>query len=118
MLSGLVLITLGLVTLAGAHNVPVLLVAVTGLALGMGAMQPSLNSLISRQAGAEEQGEIMGAAQSAASLSRVLGPLLAGWLFVAFGHSSPFVCGAVLVAAALLIGWRLPRRLVPARPSA
>ena len=59
--------------------------AVVCLALGMGAMQPSLNSLISRRTGAEEQGEVMGVAQSVASLSRVLGPLLAGALFAGLG---------------------------------
>jgi len=36
-----------------AHDLPVLILAVSGLALGMGAMQPSLNSLISRRAGAD-----------------------------------------------------------------
>jgi MFS family permease len=75
----------------------------------MGAMQPSLNSLISRRAGAEEQGEVMGVAQSVGSLSRVLGPIMAGALFEAFGRNSPFLWGAVLVGAALLLSWRLPR---------
>jgi MFS family permease len=75
-------------------------------------MQPSLNSLISRRAGASEQGEVMGVAQSVGSLSRVLGPLLAGALFAGFGRESPYFCGMVLVVAAALIGWRLP----PAEP--
>jgi MFS transporter, DHA1 family, tetracycline resistance protein len=77
----------------------------------MGAMQPSLNSLISRRAGAEEQGEVMGVAQSVGSLSRVLGPIIAGALFEGFGRNSPFLCGAALVAAALLLSWRLPRTI-------
>ena len=86
----------------------VVLVATAGLALGMGAMQPSLNSLISRRAGVEEQGEVMGVAQSVGSLSRVLGPLLAGALFAGLGREFPFFCGMVLVAAAALVSWRLP----------
>ncbi|HEX3864445.1 MAG TPA: MFS transporter [Stellaceae bacterium] len=108
-LGGLMSICFGLLVLSMARNVPLLILAVTGLAIGMGALQPSLNSLISRRAGPEEQGEIMGAAQSLASLARVLGPLVAGWLFVAWGHSGPFLWGAVLVAAGVLIGWRLQR---------
>jgi uncharacterized membrane protein YbhN (UPF0104 family) len=67
----------------------------------MGATQPSINSLISRRAGAETQGEVMGVAQSTGSLSRVLGPIIAGALFAEFGRNSPFLWGAVLVAAAL-----------------
>jgi DHA1 family tetracycline resistance protein-like MFS transporter len=112
LLAGLMLIALGLVVLPAASDLALLLGAVSCLALGMGAMQPSLNSLISRRAGVEEQGEVMGVAQSVASLSRVLGPLLAGMLFAGLGRDSPFLCGMVLVAAAALLGWRLP----PAEP--
>jgi DHA1 family tetracycline resistance protein-like MFS transporter len=109
LLSGLALIALGLLVLPFSRTLPPLLVAVSALAIGMGAMQPSLNSLISRRAGAEEQGEVMGVAQSVGSLSRVLGPIMAGALFEAFGRNSPFLWGAALVAAALLLSWRLPR---------
>jgi MFS family permease len=109
MLAGLGLIALGLLLMPFAANVPLLLVAVSGLALGMGLMQPSINSLISRRAGAERQGEVMGVAQSIGSLSRVLGPIAAGALFAEFGRRAPFLWGAVLVVAALAIGWRLPR---------
>jgi DHA1 family tetracycline resistance protein-like MFS transporter len=111
MLSGLALIALGLIVLPFARDLPLLLVALSALALGMGGVQPSLNSLISRRAGVEEQGEVMGVAQAVGSLSRVLGPLIAGSLFGAFGRGSPFLLGAALVGAALLIGWRLPRPL-------
>ena len=109
LLSGLGLIALGLLTLPFAGTLPPLLVAVTGLAVGMGMMQPSLNSLISRRAGAEEQGEVMGLAQSVGSLSRVLGPVIAGALFEAFGRHSPYFWGAALVACALILSWRLAR---------
>jgi DHA1 family tetracycline resistance protein-like MFS transporter len=97
-----------------AHDLPVLVVAVSCLALGMGAMQPSLNSLISRRAGAEEQGEVMGVAQSIASLSRVLGPLLAGALFAGLGRDAPFLAGMALVVVAAALGFGIP----PAEPAA
>src|SRR5947207_1448209 len=109
MQSGFALIALGLLLLPFAGTLPPLVTAVTGLAVGMGLMQPSLNSLISRRAGAEEQGEVMGVAQSVGSLSRVLGPIIAGALFEAFGRNSPFLWGALLVGGALLLSWRLPR---------
>ena len=115
MLGGLALIALGLIGLPFARLLPELLVVLAALAIGMGAMQPSLNSLISRHAGAEEQGEVMGVAQSVGSLSRVLGPLIAGALFAGLGRGSPFLAGALVVGAALLIGWQLPR-LAIARP--
>jgi MFS family permease len=108
LIAGLASIAAGLLALPLSRDLPLLLVATSGLALGMGAMQPSLNSLISRRAGAGEQGEVMGVAQSVGSLSRVLGPLLAGALFAGFGRESPYFCGMILVVAAALIGWRLP----------
>jgi MFS transporter, DHA1 family, tetracycline resistance protein len=114
LVAGLALIALGLLAIPAAHDLPMLVVAVSCLALGMGAMQPSLNSLISRRAGVDEQGEILGVAQSVASLSRVLGPLLAGALFAGLGRDSPFLAGMVLVVAAAALSWRLP----PATPSA
>ena len=64
MTTGLVLIGVGLLLLPFARAVPSLAAAVSALALGMGAMQPSLNSLISRRAGKDEQGGILGVAQS------------------------------------------------------
>src|SRR5207248_5815764 len=109
MQSGFALIALGLLLLPFAGTLPPLITAVTGLAVGMGLMQPSLNSLISRRAGAEEQGEVLGVTQSVGSLSRVLGPIIAGALFEAFGRNSPFLWGALLVGGALLLSWRLPR---------
>src|SRR5947209_1488315 len=100
MQSGLALIALGLLLLPVAGTLPPLIVAVTALSIGMGAMQPSLNSLISRRAGPDEQGEVVGIAQSVGSLARVLGPIIAGALFEAFGRNSPFLWGAVLVGGA------------------
>jgi MFS family permease len=114
LIAGLSLIALGLVAIPLAHDLPVLVVAVSCLALGMGAMQPSLNSLISRRAGAEEQGEVMGVAQSIASLSRVLGPLLAGALFAGLGRDAPFLAGMALVVVAAALGFGIP----PAEPAA
>jgi DHA1 family tetracycline resistance protein-like MFS transporter len=120
LLCGLVLIAGGLVALASARTIAVLGVAVSGLALGMGLTQPSLNSLISRRAGREEQGEVLGVSQSVGSLARVLGPAAAGVLFADLGRVSPFLWGAVLIAAAWLVALSAGRgamRLAGARPA-
>ena len=98
-----------------ARSVPLLAPAVSALALGVGLTQPSLNSLISRRAGREEQGEVMCVSQSIASLSRVLGPAAAGFFFAEFGRNAAFFWGAALVAAALMTALRLVRGLGAAR---
>jgi len=94
-----------------ARSVPLLAPAISALALGMGLMQPSLNSLISRRAGREEQGEVLGVSQSVGSLSRVLGPAAAGLFFAEFGRNAAFFWGAALVAVALLVAVKLTRGL-------
>ena len=115
LLCGLVLIGVGLLTMPTARNLALLVLAMTALALGMGLTQPSLNSLISRRAGREEQGEVLGVSQSVGSLSRVLGPAAAGFFFGEFGRDAVFFWGAVLVAAALFVALKLVRGLDAAR---
>jgi MFS family permease len=115
LVGGLAMIGIGLLVMPLAHSTPLLAVAVSALAIGMGSTQPSLNSLISRQAGREEQGEVMGVSQSTGSLSRVLGPGVAGIFFGEFGRNAAFFWGAVLVAAALVVAFKLTRSLGTAK---
>jgi len=103
LLVGLALIGIGLLTLPAARWLSLLALMLAALAVGMGLVQPSLNSLISRRAGGEEQGEVLGVSQSVGSLARVLGPLAAGFLFAEFGRDAPYLWGAALVAAAWLL---------------
>ena len=115
LLCGLALIGTGLLAMLFAHSIPRLAFAVSALALGMGLTQPSLNSLISRRAGREEQGEVLGVSQSVGSLSRVLGPAAAGFLFAQFGRNAAFFWGGVLVFGALLLSLMLVRALDAAK---
>jgi DHA1 family tetracycline resistance protein-like MFS transporter len=116
-LAGLTFLLVGLVLLPFAADVPRLLVALSALAIGNGALSPALNSLISRRAGSAEQGEVMGVTQSAGSLARVLGPIVAGSLFGALGRGSPFLWGATLIGGALFVGWFVPRPAAAPSPA-
>jgi MFS transporter, DHA1 family, tetracycline resistance protein len=118
LLCGLALIAVGLLVMPAARNPVVLAVAVSPLAIGMGLVQPSLNSLISRRAGPEEQGEVLGVSQSVGSLSRVLGPAAAGLFFGGFGRNAAFFWGAALVTAALWVAIRMIRGLGAANRAA
>jgi len=114
-LIGSAAIALGLVTVTLAGVLPILLVASACLAVGMGMLNPSINALISRQAGAEERGGIMGVAQSGASLARVVGPAIAGPLFELIGRNAPYYGGALVMLGVLDFALRLPRqRAAPA----
>jgi MFS transporter, DHA1 family, tetracycline resistance protein len=109
LLCGLVLLAIGLLIVPFSRDLALLCGAFAVLAIGLGLVQPALNSLISRRAGGGEQGEVLGVSQSVGSLARVIGPPFAGYLFADLGHSSPFLWGAVLVVIALLLALNLFR---------
>lgn len=112
--AGAALIALGLVALPFALTLPRLLVVNTLLPLGMGLLNPSMTSLISKQAGADERGGVLGVAQSAGSLARIIGPAVAGPLFTAFGRDAPYYASAAVMALAVAMALRLPRPKVEA----
>lgn len=72
-------------------------------ALGFAITNPSLLSITSRNAAGEFQGSTMGLYQSAGSLARVLGPLMAGYLFDHLGSQFPFLSASALFALAFLM---------------
>jgi len=106
--TGAISITLGLAGLPLVHELGTLLVVDLLLAAGMGLLSPSINSLISRQAEVDEQGGILGVAQSASSLARAAAPPIAGLLFDASGHNAPYLAGAALMALVVVMAFRLP----------
>jgi DHA1 family tetracycline resistance protein-like MFS transporter len=109
LLAGTVCLLLGLLGIPLASRVPYLYAATGLLSVGMAMAQPSINSLISRRAGAHQQGEVLGVSQSAGSLARVLGPLVAGFLFASFGRNVPYFGGAAVLACVVVLGRQLVR---------
>jgi predicted MFS family arabinose efflux permease len=106
---GSLLLLSGLAAMTLAPSVPVLLVPLTLAAIGRGIAQPSLMSLASLSAAASERGVVMGTFQSAASLARVIGPVVAGVLYDR-SISSPFLLAAALLAGVALLAVRLEGR--------
>ncbi|HVZ11717.1 MAG TPA: MFS transporter [Patescibacteria group bacterium] len=71
-------------------------------ALGSGLFEPSFGGLISQAANPGEQGRVMGVSQSVQSITRIIGPLLAAFLYQ-FGHSTPFVLAVILSIVGIII---------------
>jgi DHA1 family tetracycline resistance protein-like MFS transporter len=89
------------------------------LAFGSGINNPALNALLSRSANADEQGGIMGIAQSMSSMGRILGPLWGGYSFDAYGLQWPFISAGILMAAAFLMSLKnLASKIAPADSAA
>jgi len=87
-----------------SSGVAIVTFAVTGFAL----LNPSVQSLVSRRSDPAKQGEVLGVNQSAASMSRILGPMMGIGLFKASNtHVLPYVAGTVLLLAAFLLSLRV-----------
>ena len=82
-----------------------------------GMTGPASQGLMSRRVGADEQGQLQGAAASLRSLTDILGPGLFTLTFAHFIRPSapvhlpgaPFFLSALLLAAALTLTWRVTR---------
>jgi DHA1 family tetracycline resistance protein-like MFS transporter len=109
-LQGAVALGLGLLLIPFSGSLALLLLAMALLAYGAGVSNPSLSSLVSLAAKAESRGTTLGVSQSAASLARILGPALAGASFWLLGRDSPFLLGATIMLAVVLLALRLPER--------
>ena len=103
LIGGLALLSVGLILLPFSSSVGMLLAALGLLSVGEGAVTPTSSALLSLASPDGRQGETLGLAQGIGSLGRIIGPLAAGWLFLTFGASAPFLVGGMLTATALLV---------------
>jgi MFS family permease len=108
----LVVVGASSVLMTWTPSLGILLLASGLFSAASGLTRAPVMALISIFAPAAEQGGTLGVAQSAATLARVIGPVLATTLF--YGHEAwPFGLCAVLAAGAAWVGWR---RLVAGQP--
>lgn len=68
-------------------------------AFGGGLIEPALGSLISRLAKPSEQGRVQGANQSLQSITRIIGPLLAAYLYGITPSLPYLICGLLSLVA-------------------
>jgi multidrug resistance protein len=98
-------IALGIGLIPLAWSVPALLGALGVMALGMGFNNPSLTSMVSRLSDPDDQGGILGLASSLSSLGRVVGPVLGGYVYDAYGMTTPYIGAAALMAIAFVVSF-------------
>ncbi|MEY4093110.1 MAG: hypothetical protein RLZZ53_309 [Acidobacteriota bacterium] len=100
---GAIAIGIGLVPFA--WSVPTLLGALGVLALGMGFNSPSITAMVSKLSDADDQGGMLGLASSLASLGRVVGPAWGGYLYDAYGMTTPYFSASILMLIACAIAF-------------
>lgn len=104
---GAVLSAIALFLFGGAHVAATIYISLFILAIGNGMLQPSLSSLVSKGAEEHERGAILGVYQSAGSLARIIGPLIAGILYDHLSIGAPFFAGGLLISIIAACGFAL-----------
>jgi DHA1 family tetracycline resistance protein-like MFS transporter len=104
-------------TLPSSRSVTMLIIVSTGIAIGNSLMTPTLNGFASKSVSAAHQGRVLGVMASAASLARIIGPVLGGWLLSRDAVSreasygiTPYWVSASVALLALGIALTLPSR--------
>jgi MFS family permease len=97
--AGTLAMAIGLGLFHFASALPSLLVAIGVVALGNGLNNPSLSSLISRAAGGDRQGGVLGVSQSFGALARIAGPIM-GTFMLRFGNTVPYLAGGAIMLGA------------------
>jgi multidrug resistance protein len=115
-ITGFAVMAVSMMVMPLANSVPVFLLFTAGLAVGNSLSQPTVNAIASKGASAALQGRVLGVLQSAGSLGRVFGPVLAGFLLSGdharpsnqYGNT-PFLVGGVIIAIAFGLATTLRR---------
>ncbi len=82
---------------------PLFIIGMFIFGFGDSIIGPSFNGMISKSVDDSEQGRIQGGSQSIQSLARIIGPIIGGQIYVAFGHSSFAFMGIILILIAIAI---------------
>jgi len=113
--TGFGLMGTGITLLATAQTEVFVFAFVALLSLGMAFIAPNLSALISKRGGEQQAGASLGIQNAANSLGQAGGPLLGGGLFLWRTNAPYLFSGAVLVAVALIVGWKTMDRQREAR---
>jgi DHA1 family tetracycline resistance protein-like MFS transporter len=116
-LNGAIALAIGMLMIPFSTSLPPLLIAMIVIAVGFSLLSPSLNSLISLQVDADLQGGTMGVTRSVTTLARILGPVWAGALFHFLGKEWPFIGGALMMTAVILLGLRSVKAIRAGSPT-
>jgi DHA1 family tetracycline resistance protein-like MFS transporter len=97
---GSLLMTMGMFLMPLISNIAIFLVSMTLIAFSIGTINTTIPSFISKRTPADEQGGMLGVAQSVGSIARVPGPLIGGFVFQFAGLAAPFFLSATMLLVA------------------
>jgi len=123
-IAGFAVMAISMMVMPLAHSIFLFLLFSAGLAMGNSLSQPTMSAIASKGASPALQGRVLGVVQSAGSLGRVFGPVIAGVLLTRdhLGSSdrygnTPFFVGGIFIAIAFVFAMSL-RRATPQKVQA
>lgn len=105
-ISGLWLMTLGLLGWAFTPTLWVLLIVMIPIALSGGVLNTVINSAISKKVAPDEIGGMLGISASLESATRVISPSIGGYLLQQLGAWAPGIFSAILMSWAVSFAYR------------
>lgn len=102
-------LVLGLAGIPFVTNFVGLALIIAFVPIGTALLFPATTSLVSRGSSRSETGQILGVQQSFGGVSRMIGPLWAGFVYQEFGKRYPFWMAAVLMLSVSFLTLRLRR---------
>jgi multidrug resistance protein len=115
-IAGFAVMAISMMAMPLAHSLLLFLLFSAGLAMGNSLSQPTMSAIASKGASPALQGRVLGIVQSAGSLGRVFGPVIAG-ILLTHDHlgsndhygNTPFFVGGLLIAMAFVLAMTLRR---------
>jgi len=109
MVFGSLLMALGMLFMPLFPSIVVFFASITLISSGIGTLNTVLPSFISKRTPADEQGGMLGVAQSVGSIARIPGPLVGGLVAEFAGLNVAFILSAVIVMFAFVLGFKVFR---------
>jgi len=106
-LFGSLVMTVGMFIMPLFSSIVVFFASLTLISSGIGILNTVLPSFISKRAPADEQGGMLGVAQSVGSIARIPGPLVGGLVAEFVGLNVAFLLSAALVMIAFALGFKV-----------
>jgi MFS transporter, DHA1 family, tetracycline resistance protein len=100
---GTLLLSLGLLIIPFSYHVALLLVGNSLLVIGNGLANSTSQSIASENVSREEYGGTLGILQAGASLGRILGPVIGGYLYNLLNPDTPYFVSAGIVFVMFLL---------------
>ena len=104
---GPILMATGMILMPIFNDLIIFFITNGMLAAGFGLINTSIPAFLSKRSSKQDQGSILGAAGSIASISNVPGPLIIGLIYDLMGSFIPFLISSLMLILAFLIGCKV-----------